>query len=312
MNFPLEKIKENKAFNFHESIDEIFQEIIPLINKGNIYLIEESNNLIKINFDLPLKKFNKIEFKIEKKERTESEQITELYNIAIRQNKEINDLKKDIIDLKKINKELENIRNKIENLENENKKILEIKKFNENVIMKNNSLIFESVNTIDFIITQINNQQKFKNRKLILNQGTKNGKRSSDFHDKCDKKPQLLFFIQTIKGEIFGGYTEVGYGRSEYDRDDKAFLFSLRDKKIYKSQKEKDIIYNNRQYGPSFYDVFYINSNMFEDGGYLESKSYCQNRLEGISSEYEFNNGEKNFYLQEIEAYQILFQMKTE
>ena len=106
-----------------------------------------------------------------------------IYNIVIKQNKEIkdlnetiNDLKKDIKDLKNtnndlknLNKNIENIRNKIENLENENKKILEKKIFEENVIMNNKSQIFESINEIDFIITQILKQEKFKNRKIIMN-----------------------------------------------------------------------------------------------------------------------------------------------
>ena len=46
---------------------------------------------------------------------------------------------------------------------------------------------------------------------------------------------------------------------------------------------------------------------MFEDGGYIEEKSKWQNYINEISCDYEFNNGEKDFYIQEIEAYKILF-----
>ena len=66
-DFPLEKIKENKAFNFHESIDEILQELIPLINGEKIKLNEENDNTLKINFELPFQKFKDIEFKINEK-----------------------------------------------------------------------------------------------------------------------------------------------------------------------------------------------------------------------------------------------------
>ena len=65
MKKPLEKIKENKAFNFHESINEILQEIIPLINEGKVQLIEENNNSIKINFELPLQKFKNKNLKLD-------------------------------------------------------------------------------------------------------------------------------------------------------------------------------------------------------------------------------------------------------
>ena len=51
--YSLEKIKKNKAFVFYETIEEILSELFPLIDEGKIHLIEEGNNIIKINFDLP-------------------------------------------------------------------------------------------------------------------------------------------------------------------------------------------------------------------------------------------------------------------
>ncbi len=44
---------------------------------------------------------------------------------------------------------------------------------------------------------------------------------------------------------------------------------------------------------------------MFEEKGYT-----CKSLLslfEGITSDYELNNGEEYFYIQEIEVYQVLF-----
>ena len=108
-------------------------------------------------------------------------------------------------DLKNLNKDIENIRNKIENLEKDNKKILEKKIFEENVIINYNSQIFKTINEIDFILDQIVKQEKFKNRKIFLNllfRGTVDEGSSHQFHYKCDKKPQLLIFIHTIKGEF--------------------------------------------------------------------------------------------------------------
>ena len=76
--YSLEKIKKNKAFVFYETIEEILSELFPLIDEGKIHLIEEGNNIIKINFDLPFKKFKNIEFIINEKKKTDLEKINEL------------------------------------------------------------------------------------------------------------------------------------------------------------------------------------------------------------------------------------------
>ena len=76
--YSLEKIKKNKAFVFYETIEEILSELFPLIDEGKIHLIEDGNNIIKINFDLPFKKFKNIEFIINEKKKTDLEKINEL------------------------------------------------------------------------------------------------------------------------------------------------------------------------------------------------------------------------------------------
>ncbi len=67
-NISLERLKENKAFAFYESIDEILSELFPLIDKGNVRIIEEIN-FIRITFDLPLQKFNNISFIVNEKKK---------------------------------------------------------------------------------------------------------------------------------------------------------------------------------------------------------------------------------------------------
>ena len=76
--YSLETIKKNKAFAFYETIEEILSELLPLIDEGKIHLIEDGNNIIKINFDLPFKKFKNIEFIINEKKKTDLEKINEL------------------------------------------------------------------------------------------------------------------------------------------------------------------------------------------------------------------------------------------
>jgi hypothetical protein len=44
---------------------------------------------------------------------------------------------------------------------------------------------------------------------------------------------------------------------------------------------------------------------MFEEEGHTSLVS--QSNYEGITLDYELNNGEQSFYIQEIEIYQVLF-----
>ena len=154
--FSLEKIKENKAFAFYESIDEILSELFPLIDKKEVKIIEETK-FIKINFTLPLQKFTNIRFNLYEKQKSDKDKINELYNIVINQNNEINELKKEQINLKNEIKDLKIRINtlEIQNKENEKKKELQI--------LKNfDSEIIQSINDIQFIIERLKTIKKQK------------------------------------------------------------------------------------------------------------------------------------------------------
>ena len=49
--------------------------------------------------------------------------------------------------------------------------------------------------------------RKFKAE--LLFRKTENGSKSDDFHKYCDNKGITISFIETTKGYIFGGYTEL-------------------------------------------------------------------------------------------------------
>lgn len=66
--YSLTKIQGNKALSIYDSIKEVFDELISLINQEKIHLIEENDkNALKIIFDLPSKKYNSIEFSVGEK-----------------------------------------------------------------------------------------------------------------------------------------------------------------------------------------------------------------------------------------------------
>ena len=310
--FSLEKIKENKAFFVYDSIEEILGELFPLIDEGKIHLNEETN-FIKITFDLPFQKFKNIDFNVNEKKKTEVEKINELYNIIVVQNKEINDLKSDITIFKNeqnnLNNEILELKNRMNDLEN----ILNKKNFEEKIIQNINSNIFNSLDDIDFILNKLRNKDNLRNKKIFLKllfKATKDGQQSSDFHKKCDGKVQQLVFIKTTKGEIFGGYTEEGYrSREENIKDNNAFVFSFSKQKIYTIKNNATAIADHKNYGPRFfgasYFVIHVPTKMFEERGNTCIAS--ESVFEGITSDYELNNGEKFFYIQEIEVYQVLF-----
>ena len=308
--FTLDKIKENKAFISYDTIDEILEELFPLIDENKINLFEEEGNRIKLIFDLPFKKYKNMVFLICEKKKTSDAKIDELYEIIITQNKEIKDLKSKLND---VENKLENLIEKMTKLEKENKMVLKKKKYEEDIIINSKSDIFNSLDEIDFIIARLKCDRKLQNKKItmkLLFKATRDGQNCSKFHCKCDNKVQQLVFIKTTKGEIFGGYTEKGFrSRNGSIVDNNAFVFSFSTKMIYNAKYNEEVIFDHSSYGPYFngnsYGAFYIPSNMLED----ESKTCTikNSRFDGMTIDYELNNGKQCFYVQEIEVYQILY-----
>ena len=305
--FTLDKIKENKAFLSYDTIDEILEELFPLIDEGKIHLFEEEGNKIKIIFDLPFKKYKEMIIIINEKKKSSEEKIEELYKVIITQNKEINDLKKK---LKNITNKMNNLEERFEKIEKDNIKVLSKKKLDENIIINTKSDIFNSLDEIDFIIERLKQDIKLQNKKILMNllfKATKDG--SGSFHKKCDKKVQQLTFIKTTKGEIFGGYTEKGFrSENENKQDSNAFLFSFLTRKIYNAKKGQYTIHDYNDPGPCFGNgagAIYIPHYILEDQSFVNK--ITKSDFNGMKIDYELNNGEQYFYIQELEVYQILY-----
>jgi CRISPR/Cas system CSM-associated protein Csm2 small subunit len=235
------------------------------------------------------KNLKTLDFQIYEKNKSDSEKINDLYNIISKKNEEINDLKN----------EINNLKNKLETIE------IRMKELN----LESN--IFYSIYDIGFIITYFLKTKNIK--KILFNllyRGTRDGKNSVNFYEKCLGKKDQIIFIQTTKGEIFGGYTEIGFNdEGKPINDNNCFLFSYQKKKIYKAKKDKIHIYDGKNYGPCFrgsnYNIINIQSNMFEDQSNTCKAS--ESFFEGITSDYELNNGEQNFYISEMECFQLIF-----
>ncbi len=109
---------------------------------------------------------------------------------------------------------------------------------------------------LDFIKLAIESIMNNKIKKIKkLYQATVDGDDPSIFHSKCDNISNTLTVIKSKGNRKFGGFTRQIWDKSSgFKKDEKAFLFSLDKKKIYKikSGKEYYAIWCGNNYGPIF------------------------------------------------------------
>ena len=65
--------------------------------------------------------------------------------------------------------------------------------------------------------SNINNNVKNISNISLLYRGSRDGFKSSDFHDKCNNKGETLTIIQSDEGYIFGGYTEIDWDNTTWN-----------------------------------------------------------------------------------------------
>ena len=294
--FSLEKIKENQFFYIYNSLNEILDEIFPLIENGKAELKEE-NNILNLIINLPIKKVKEVSFILKENEKSDKNKINELYQI-------VSNLQQENCELKKIN---ENLIKKIENLE---KRVNLIEEINKPSFIKISSII-KTLDNYDFIVRIIKENIINKNVEFkFLYWASNDGDDSKIFHQKCYNNTQILVIFITTKGIIFGGYTEIGYkSKGNSVIDNKAFFFSCDRKKVYKVKTNKTAILDSLYYGP----IFGNSTTMIDVQNKMLSYKCCTTTInsscfENLNCDYEISNGECYFYLKDIEVFKILFQ----
>ena len=68
---------------------------------------------------------------------------------------------------------------------------------------------------------------------------TRDGWKGSDFKSRCHDKKNLLCIISDRRGNVFGGYTSIGWQGGSIiraDKDDKAFIFIIRSTQNFKPE----------------------------------------------------------------------------
>ena len=142
----------------------------------------------------------------------------------------------------------------------------------------------------------------------LLYRASRDGDSSYTFHSKCDQKVNVLFVIQTIKGLKFGGYTEKTWEvTGSAKRDNNLFVFSLDYLKKYNCIKGKENMNPDKERGPRIGNwIIWVGQKFMANPGETCSKESALNYFEGLSKDYEINNGEKKFNINEFEAFQII------
>ena len=282
----------DKSFKMYETISEVFSFLKKSQSKNGISIININNSL-----NLSINLFNiddtKISISLFQKEITESELV---------------------------NHEISLLKAKVKQLEN---KIIEISKKHDEDIERLTKLIYEakenksSINEfitgysdLTFIENEIIKQlgKKIKSYNLIY-KATRDGSRASDFHNQCDNANNNLSIVKTKKGKIFGGFTTKNWkeqkGANDFHKcDEKAFVFSINNKKIYNIKDKNRAIYCRNDLALFFSSQadIYIYDNCFKAKGGTNQSAY------DYKGETYSLNGEFFFDLEDYEVYQVIFE----
>ena len=115
--------KNNKYFTILETIDQVFDDLVGLINKNTTKICESKDNIIYIIIPLESQTLKEIIFQIKKIEKNDEEKIEELYSLVLEIKNENISLKKENQILKEKVKKLESYIPYLEEFKKKNKQI---------------------------------------------------------------------------------------------------------------------------------------------------------------------------------------------
>ena len=154
-------------------------------------------------------------------------------------------------------------------------------------------------------LTSITNSNSLKAK--LLYKATRDGDTIKNFSDKYGNVKNTLIIIKTSENLIFGGFTREEWGNTHMDKkDDYAFCFNLKNKKIYEAVKGSNSIffYPGNIFG--FFWFIDIKENCLTNGG-SDHTPWSKGYYNGIESKFELNEGKENFKISEVECYQICY-----
>ena len=160
----LDELKQNKYLALCETIDEIYDELIRLLNKNQFKIIEETNS-IYISIPIEHSKLKEILFEVNEIIKNDSEKINELFSIISNMKKEIKEFKEQFK-----NEEINNLKEDNKNMKQEIKNLIEeIKTLKENSLKDLNEKNNEEYKTL-----KDNNLKEIKDENKILKEEINN------------------------------------------------------------------------------------------------------------------------------------------
>ena len=265
-------------------------------------MLKVDENIFYIYFKIEILNINEFCLELKKKEEDLKSVVEGLCKTINELNNKIKNLEEEKIKTNNKMNELQNeikiIKEKLLPLKEEKEKEEKIENFKESKIIKNS----EDKKMVSNWVKP-NSRIKFS----LLYQVSRDGDRTSTFHNKVKGKFPTLTLVKTKAGYKCGGYTSVILDQTNrYKRDELAFVFSLDKKKKYtiKSDKVENGIYGNTSnfaFGGGF-DL------LIKDQCTTNNNNYCNTPYSFNTTEKsELTGGQYNFLVDECEVYHVEF-----
>jgi hypothetical protein len=320
----------NFWFNQFSSVEKLTRVIKNLMNSNNFKIKEGNNGAKTIYFLNPIDKEDIISIELNKKEKTEKEIIRNLLKTIIElkeknaflENK-INDLEnKYDKNIQMLGKQIDDMRKKMEESKPINNNSIKMigkqmdyirKKMEEPIPINNNSIKMD--HSMDSLIISkeddINLLKEWifpkKNISFqLIYRATRDGDTKKDFHRMCDDKSPTIFIFKTPKNFIFGGYTTVpsniSNNKEELIKDEKAFVFSLNQRKKNMTKEVEHSIYKD-----NYHLIIFGNGNnsIQINNNILKNKKHWNNPKGSYGDIILTEN--KEFSIVEMEVFQVKF-----
>ena len=274
--FTLDSLKKNnRYFLLFESIDEIYDDLILLLDKNQTKILEDTN-FISISIPIESLKIKEILFVINELEKNDNEKMQEIFSLILETKTEIKKLNEEN---KKLNEENKKLNEEIKKLNEDNKKLNEdnknlkeqlkiyipyleeykkkrdYKKQNKMIRNLDSKIINENEKYNITLKNWINPNSTIKAQ--LLYRASRDGEEYSTFHKLCDNQGPTIVLAKLTDGNILGSYTPLDWETktSGWKSDPNMFVFSLtQNQKAMKKQTSNNFgIYCHQNYGPESY-----------------------------------------------------------
>ena len=318
-----ELIKINENFKSLNSIQFLFNSFGKLVQNNKVIIEKDEQNFNNIKLGILISNpfFEEIKCLLNLKLIENQDNISNKSLII-----EISKLKKEISEkneeIKQLKEKIENLEKKMENIEKLNKKIESIEKLELiekerkrieklNILLQKypgfaQSDILKEPKEINLLVERF--KKEFNNISFELLYKLNEEKDEftlTEILAQINRKTNILFIFQTTQNVKFGGYTSLTLrGQNQTLYDDKAFLFSLSNNKIYNIKKGQETI------NDSFNHICFIGGG-FNIYGTNNIKSFqclslVDNSYEKMDMKFELNNGEQYFFLKNLEVFHVI------